>query len=344
MEGIWLHTPFPAINSSQSFFDSIQKRLQEPRMAATPQRFRYICAHDMRVENPLHIRQTQMWEAVREETDGVLEVEVIPWGGVGSSKIALGKLLNGEIAFHPVSGMPLSTVVPIAAMEGLPFAYETEEEACRVLDGPFGDFLRERIATADLVVFPLIWPQGFNQITSSTHPIRTVEDLDGFKLRIAQVPYKAELFKALGCDAQPIHYQAVHAALTSGAASGEETPYLYIEMDKFADVQKYLSVTNHRFAAFWLCANPAAWNALPASVREVVERNTKKYVALYRADMTAANAAAGERLKKRLIFNQTDTATLIARLKDNGFYARMRERFGEDAWQLLEAQRGRPLP
>lgn len=313
-------------------------------MSATQKTFRYICAHDMRVENPLHIRQTQMWDAVRKETDGVLDVEVVPWGGVGASKIALGKLLNGEIAFHPISGMPLSTVVPIAAMEGIPYAYQTEEEACRVLDGPFGDYLRARIATAGLVIFPKIWPQGFNQITSSTHPIRNVDDLDGFKLRIAQVPYKVELFKALGCDAQQIHYQAIHAALTSGQASGEETPYLYIEMDKFADVQKYLSVTNHRFAAFWFCANPASWNALPAAVQAVVERNLDKYVALFRADMTEANAAAGERLRKRLIFNETDTATLVERLKQNGFYRRMREQFGEEAWQLLEAQRGRPLP
>ena len=310
---------------------------------ATNAKFHYVCAHDMRVENPLNIRLTQMWGAVRDETQGQLEVELIPWGAAGSSKVSLAKLLNNEIAFHMVSGMPLSTIVPVAAMEGLPFAYRSEEEACRIFDGEFGNLLRKEIAAKGLVVFPNIWPQGFNQITSSTVPIRTVEDLKGFKLRTAQVPYKVDLFSSLGCDPQQIYYQAVYDNLKSGAASGQETPYLYVEMDKFVEVQRYLSVTNHRLGSFWMCAHPESWNALPQKVKDSVERNAKKYVALFREDMVKANAEAAERLKSRLVFNQADTSTFVERLKQNGFYNRWRREFGEKAWFLLEAQRG-PLP
>lgn len=306
--------------------------------------FKYICAHDMRPENPLHVRLTELWDAVREDTGGELDVTTIPWGGVGPSKVALAKLLSGEVAFHPISGMPLSTIVPMAGMEGLPYAYDTEEEACRVLDGPFGDFLRQEVGKAGLVVFPRIWPQGFNQITSSTVPIRDVHDLDGFKLRIAQVPYKVELFTALGCDPQQIFYQAIRDNLVSGVASGQETPYYYTELDGLADVQKYLSVTNHRFATFWMCANPQRWEALPARVRELVAAAFEKYVMLFREDMWRVNEEAGERLKKRLIFNTADTASFVERLKERGFYARMRVKFGEDAMRLLEEAHGRSYP
>lgn len=306
-------------------------------------RFRYQCGHDMLPDNPVHLRLTEMFEAVARDTNGELVVDVVPWGGLGPSKVSLGKLLNGEMAFHPVSGMPLSTVVHIAAMEGLPFAYRTEQQACEVLDGPFGDHLREHIRGAGLVVFPKIWPQGFNQITSSTRPIRTVEDLDGFKLRIAQVPYKAELFQALGCDPQQIHYQAIRDALASGQASGQETPYLYTELDGLADVQRYLSVTNHRFATFWMCANPAAWAALPSDIQSVVERRLLEYVELYRHDMWRENEASRVRLEKRLEFNTADTDSFIERLRARGFYDRCRERFGRQAWDLLESARG-PYP
>jgi len=306
--------------------------------------FRYICSHDMRVENPLHIRLTQMFDAIRGETEGQLEVEVVPWGGTGPSKVTLTKLLEGEIAFHPVSGMPLSTLVPIAAMEGLPFAFESEDEACRVMDSELGDLLRKEISAKGLIVFPKNWPQGNNQITSSTKPIRTVEDLDGFKLRTAQVPYKVDLFTSLGCEPQQIYYQAVYDNLKSGAASGQETPYLYVEMDRFVEVQKYLSVTNHRMGNFWLCANPERWSALPRNVQESVERNSSKYVDLFRADMVRANEEAGERLKSRLEFTYTDTSGFVERLRQNGFYARWRKEFGEKAWRLLEQKRGRLLP
>jgi len=297
----------------------------------------------LRAENPLHIRLTQMWEAVRNETQGRLEVETLPWGATGPSKVTLTKLLHNEIAFHPVSGMPLSTIAPVAAMEGLPYAFQSEEEACRILDGEFGNLLRKEISAKGLVVFPKIWPQGYNQMTSSTKPIRTADDLTGFKLRIAQVPYKLDLFKSLGCDPQQIHYQAVYDHLKSGAASGQETPYLYVEMDRFVEVQKYLNVTSHRLASFWLCANPESWNALPHDIQESVERNASKYADLFRQDMSRTNAEACERLKSRLQFIEVDTSTFVDRLKTSGFYQLWRKEFGEKAWTLLETKRG-PLP
>ena len=305
-----------------------------------PKRFEYVCANDMRADNPLNLRLTEMWDLVERETHGVLAVRVMPWGTAGPSKESLAKLLDGRIAFHPVSGMPLSTRVPIAAMEGLPYAYRTEEEAFRVLDGEFGNMLRREISAIGLVVFPHIWHQGFNQITTNTGPIRTASDLDGFRLRIAQVPYKLDLFRALGCDPVQVHYQGVRDAIVEGRASGQETPYLYTEIDGYADVQTHLSVTNHRFATFWMCANPDAWNALPAEVRAIVERRMGEYALRYRQDMLRANEEAGARLQRRLPFNTADVQSFVDRLRGNGFYRRWRAEFGERAWTLLESQRG----
>lgn len=306
--------------------------------------YNYVLGHDMRAENPLHTHLTAMFSEIAERTGGRLKVEIVPWGGVGSSKIALRKLLDNEIQIHPISGMPLSTVVPIAGMEGLPYAFASEDEACRILDGAFGDLLRSHIAKLGLHVSQHIWWQGFNQISTSTGPLRHAQDLDGFKLRIAQVPYKQELFSALGCDPQQIHYQAIYDNLKSGAASGEETPYLYIELDKFAEVQTHLAVTNHRFASFWLCFNQQAWAALPEDIRAIVSDAEARHVMDYRRTMVKENAAACERLKERLVFNEADTASFVERLKRNGFYERARRAFGEEAWTLLERERGAAYP
>lgn len=111
-----------------------------------PKQFEYVCANDMRADNPLNLGLTEMWDRIERGTNGVLSVRVMPWGTAGPSKESLAKLIDGCIAFHPVSGMPPSTRVPIAAMEGLPYACRTEEDAFRVLDGEFGTLLRrERI-------------------------------------------------------------------------------------------------------------------------------------------------------------------------------------------------------
>jgi DNA-binding ferritin-like protein (Dps family) len=65
-----------------------------------------------------------------------------------------------------------------------------------------------------------------------------------------------------------------------------------------------------------------------------------QYAMLFREDMLRENIAAGKRLEKRLVFNTTDVATFVEKLRDDGFYKRWRSEFGEKAWSLLENQRG----
>jgi TRAP-type C4-dicarboxylate transport system substrate-binding protein len=53
--------------------------------------FEYICAHDMRAENPLHRHLTALFSAVEDATNGRLKVDVVPWGQIGPSKVTLQK-------------------------------------------------------------------------------------------------------------------------------------------------------------------------------------------------------------------------------------------------------------
>ena len=80
-------------------------------------------------ENPLHIRLTQMFEAVAPRNARPLEARSSRGAGAARQKSSITKLLEGDIAFHPSRAWPLSTIVPVAAMEGLPFAFESEDEA-----------------------------------------------------------------------------------------------------------------------------------------------------------------------------------------------------------------------
>ena len=69
-----------------------------------------------------------------------------------------------------------------------------------------------------------------------------------------------------------------------------------------------------------------------------------KQVHIYRAEMLRENAAACQRLKGRLEFNEVDTGSFVEKLKGNGFYDRWRKEFGETAWRLLESERGASYP
>lgn len=59
-----------------------------------------------------------------------------------------------------------------------------------------------------------------------------------------------------------------------------------------------------------------------------------------RAPLSSA-AALSQHEAKGLVFNKVDTASFRDRLRTAGFYKEWREKIGEEAWSLLEAQVGR---
>ncbi len=88
-----------------------------------------------------------------------------------------------------------------------------------------------------------------------------------------------------------------------------------------------------------MLANAAAWNALPAEIRRVVEANAEKFALLQRRDTEAINAAGAEELARRgMRVNTADVESFKAKL--GPFYARWRERAGPAAWNLLETYAG----
>ena len=91
--------------------------------------------------------------------------------------------------------------------------------------------------------------------------------------------------------------------------------------------RRYLSLTRHWWSGFTLLANAAAWDALPADIQEIVERNAEKFALLQREDIEQVNAAGAEELARQgMNVNTADTDSFRARL--GAFYARWREKAG----------------
>jgi TRAP-type transport system periplasmic protein len=99
-------------------------------------------------------------------------------------------------------------------------------------------------------------------------------------------------------------------------------------------------MTNHMWSGFNAMAHRATWNALPADIRDVIERNYTRYVRLQRQDQAALNAALREDFVRRgLVFNEVNQAAFRARIP--GVYAIWKERLGTKCWSLVEAEVGK---
>ena len=65
----------------------------------------------------------------------------------------------------------------------MPFALQTYDAIWQAMDGKLGKLLRADLEKAGYLTTDKILDSGFHQMTSSSKPINTVADMQGFKLR-----------------------------------------------------------------------------------------------------------------------------------------------------------------
>jgi len=299
--------------------------------------------HNQTDDTPLHKRLTEMWAAVEQETGGRLRVKVFAENNKvpGGDPQARDMLVKGELEFFTLMGGILDEVVPIADIQGMPFAFKDSNQVYAALDGDLGDLLRAEAMTKGIYALPkACFENGFRHITSSTHPIRTVADLKGMKIRVPASQMFDDAFKSLGAAPTAINTNRLYESLKNGTVEGQENPLAIVDGFKLYEVQKYVSLTSHMWSGYNLLANLNVWRGLGSDMQAIVQRNAEKYVKLQRADNVALNAALQGALEKRgMIFNVADTAGFRAPLGD--FYKRWKERLGAKAWAMLEGHVGK---
>ena len=312
--------------------------LRSPARAATrTMKF----GHNLPVDNPLHVRTTQMWAAVRRETGGRIDVKVYPSSQLGGDIAMLSQLRLGALEFMTLAGSILSSLVPVAGIESIPFAFKTAQDAYAAADGALGAHVRAEIEATGVHPFPKPFEIGFYQITNSVHPIRTVDDFAGIKMRTSNSKLAVDTFKSLGAAATPMNLSEVYTALQTHIVDGQYNPYSTIESVKFYEVQKYVSELNLAWGNFWLLSNKDVWASFSPADQAIVSRNASKYVDLQRRDTEQLSAAsAGKLVRQGMIRNVAEPASFRAKLQES-FYRRWRDEYGLKAWALLEQYAGK---
>jgi tripartite ATP-independent transporter DctP family solute receptor len=312
------------------------------RAPARAAQFSYKYASNLSIDHPLNVSMRECWDAVRQETNGRLDVAIFPNNQLGGDTAALGQLRSGALQFFTLDGGILQSVVSVAAIQGIGFAFRDSADAFKAFDGPLGDYVRKAIETQGLYVHPKMWDNGMRQVTTSTKPIASADDLAGLRIRTPPGALWVDLFRSLGASPTAINFNEVYTSLQTHVVDAEENPYAVIDTARLYEVQKYLSVTNHMWSAYHFLGNRDSWNALPPDVRAIVERNLTKYALLGRRDTALRNASLNDKLARRgMIVNAAQTAGFRAKLSTSGFYAHWRDTFGPEAWGLLEAHSGK---
>ena len=303
--------------------------------------FSWRYANNNVAQHPMNVRLREAVERIRAQSNGRVDIQIFPNSQLGGDTDMLSQLRTGAIQMFNLSGLILSTFVPLASINGIGFAFKDYDQVWSAMDGALGAFIRASIAKSGLYALSAMWDNGYRQITSSTHPINAPDDLKGFKIRVPVSPLWTSMFKAFGAAPASININEAYSAMQTRIVEGQENPLALIDLYKFYEVQKFVSVTNHMWDGFWTLANGRIWASLPKDLQDVVERNLDAAAKQERDDVAALNASLqGALTQKGMVFNTTDPEKFRAALRTAGFYAEWKEKYGAQAWAVLESQVG----
>jgi tripartite ATP-independent transporter DctP family solute receptor len=291
--------------------------------------------------HPMNIRATEAIAKIKEQSSGRLDIQLFPNNQLGGDTDMLSQIRTGAIQMFNLSGLILATLVPLASINGIGFAFKDYGQVWPAMDGALGAHIRAAIEKSGLHALDKCWDNGYREITSSSHPINTPADLKGFKIRVPVSPLWTSMFKAFGASPASINFSEVYSALQTKVVEGQENPLALINLGKFFEVQKYVSVTNHMWDGFWTLVNGPAWATLPKNLQEIVASNINEAAVKERADVKELNDnLRGELTKKGMVFNDTDAAKFRDALRSAGFYSEWKNKYGAEAWGILEKQVG----
>lgn len=293
--------------------------------------------HDLPADHPINVRSVEAFGRIAKATNGRVTIKSFPTSQLGSDPSMISQLRTGALEAVAMPGAFLNAIVPLASIENLAYAFPNRETVFRAMDGDLGKVIRDEFTAKGLVVLDRIWENGFRDITTSTKPIHNVADLAGLKIRVSPGKIRVDTFQSLGASPTPIALSELYTSLQTHVIDAQENPLLLIEQQKFYEVQKYVSLSEHIWSGYWTLFNQDVWNKFPKDVQGVIQREMGAATLAARNDNVILNRSVRDKLTRRgMIFNDVDKASFKKKLSEAKYYERWKAEFGDKAWAALE--------
>ena len=277
---------------------------------------------------PEGIAVTAMADKVRQRTAGRVDIKLHPGGALGGDREVIEGVQIGTVEMTVSSTSIFANFVPDVQVLDIPFLFRDFNHAQGVLDGPIG---KELLAKFDARGFKglALGGIGFRQLTNSRRPVSGVDDVKGLKIRTQENQIHIQVWRALGAQPTPMAIPEVFTALQQGVMDGQENPIGAIINNRFGQVQKYLTITNHAFTPVALVISPAAFASLSAADQRVLQEEATAAMALCKEEVGKVEKTGIDQLRGlgMQVVEKVDTAKFQDALKPT--FADLAKRFGE---------------
>ena len=177
------------------------------------------------------------------------------------------------------------------------------------------------------------WLNGMRQFTANK-PLREPGDARGLKFRVQPSDLQAAQYSALRAVPRKMAFAEIYQGLQTGVVNAQDNPWSNIYSQKYYEVQKYMTESNHGIGNYLLITNTQFWNGLPAPVRTELEQIIEEVT----VEVDKQAEALNEKAKQNIIDTGKSEILVLTEEQRNAWRDAVRP-----AWKKFEAEIGTDL-
>ena len=206
-------------------------------------------------------------ELVEEKSDGEYRIDVLHSGQAGGEREIAEGLQFGTMDFAVLAGI-LQNFDPALMIVEWDLLFKNNDHVRAAMNGEIGEDISQRIidkvGARKLATF-----MRSPRLLTTNEPVETLEDLEGMKIRVPEMPARVAIWEALGAEPTPMAFPEVVPALQLGTIDGQENPIGVITSSGIDEAVDYLADTKHLFGFMLLLAAENTWQNIPEEDRDI---------------------------------------------------------------------------
>jgi tripartite ATP-independent transporter DctP family solute receptor len=218
-----------------------------------------------------------MGKKLSKATNGKLSVAMYPSMQLGGEKEAIEQAQVGAIAFARVSVGALGPVVDDLNVFNLPYVFRNTAHAQKVMDGEIGKELLDKVTNSGKGIVGLCWMDaGARSFYDTKHPIKTMADLRGLKVRVMGNPMFVEMANSMGANGIAMGYDQVFTSLQTGVIDGAENNPPSFVFDNHYQVAKYYTIDEHLIVPEMLVMSKKIYDSLSKDEQALIMKYARE--------------------------------------------------------------------
>jgi tripartite ATP-independent transporter DctP family solute receptor len=204
----------------------------------------------------------------------------------------------GALQIARISVGAMGPVVDDLNVFNLPFIFRDDAHKRKVIDGPIGQDLHDRISnapTSRLIV--LGWMDAGTRNVYSDKPVTKPADLKGMKIRTMGNPIFVVTMNAMGGNGVAMGFNELYQALQTGVVDGAENNEPTVLAQNHYQVKKVYSLTGHLIIPEIFVFSKRTWDTLSKDDQAMLKKFSREAQMEQRELWVAMVRAAETKLK-----------------------------------------------